>query len=85
MIDFATCRLPELIVFDEFATCVVQQGRPSPGQRSVAGARFATEVPIGRETSHKGPVGGIARRWFPQDSRHHGLTELVDDEGITTR
>ncbi|MGZ6044018.1 MAG: hypothetical protein ACXWNW_05700 [Isosphaeraceae bacterium] len=28
---------------------------------------------------------GVARRWFPQGLRHRGLTELVDDEGITTR
>ena len=84
MIDFATCLLPELIVVDELAICVVQQGRPSPG----------SDLPRARDLLQRSPSEGkrairdlsaALRRWFPQGLRHRGLTELVDDEGITTR
>ena len=93
MIDFATCLLPELIVVDELAICVVQQGRPSPGsdlprardllQRSPSEGKRAI-----RDLSAALRAGGFRKArssWFPQGLRHRGLTELVDDEGITTR
>ena len=48
MIDFATCLLPELIVVEELAICVVQQGRPSPG----------SDLPRARDLLQRSPSEG---------------------------
>ena len=56
---FATYFLPELIVADEFATCVVQQGRQSPGSDLPRARGLLHEVPIG---SGKRAMGTRRRR-----------------------